>query len=557
MRLGLALLLFATVASAQSYEKRYAVFRKNIGRPTLRKRVDGIEYLASTGDVRALQVLMKVYAKPPSEPRDQTRYIVASIAWENMAEPEHVAGWEKWRTSHTKAADAWLWYRALDVLTMHRGAEPAMAIAKSKGNIFHRAAAIHAIGAYHEPLILPFIPPFLEKRTERGLDRSLLIEACARALVRQAHAMGSEEFRAAALKLMKQFDLKETPDRTRWILARCFARIFKTKTIYLDSSVPWRRMLAAEDAKKVKIDPRYAPPKRPTFVGIEATGKRIAYVIDLSDSMLTPLTPREQNLMKGPVSGTSKKKGKGTPKKKQDDQSPLAGEKDLDWKKIKTRFDAAREYLIVSLRSLKPDMHYSVIWFGDKAGFLSSTRGLVKASSGNVNSTIKELRAIRAGSKTDSRPHGTLKGKTNFHGGLRRAFMLKGKATAKKHEYVDKKTFVTGCDTIFVLSDGDPSWDDWAGTDSRDPGDQVGDVEMGGNVESDAQTLVFPGPYARNRHLLQDVRRMNMFRQVEIHCVGIGEASRGFLSQIAGAGLGHVRMIGKGPSHRAVDKKKK
>ena len=46
-------------------------------------------------------------------------------------------------------------------------------------------------------------------------------------------------------------------------------------------------------------------------------------------------------------------------------------------------------------------------------------------------------------------------------------------------------------------------------------------------------------------YLFEDVQRMNLFRQVEIHCVGVGEASKGFLEALAGNGLGRVRMIGK------------
>jgi hypothetical protein len=335
------------------------------------------------------------------------------------------------------------------------------------------------------------------------------------------------------------------------VLARCFARIFKSNKIYLESSAPWRQMLQAEDARTVKIDPRYAPQKRPTFVGIEATGKRIVYVIDMSDSMLTPLTAREQKILRGPVSGTRK----GKKKKEEKDKSPLLAEKDLDWKKIKNRFDAAREYLIISLRSLEPDMHYAVIGFGEQADFFRSTPGLVAASKGAVNNTISELRAYRAGPKGDNRPHGTLKGTTNMHGGLRRAFMLRGKGLAKRGEYVDPKTFSSGCDTIFLLSDGNPTWDDWANTDSRDKGDQVGDPEMGGGGDQSATTLNFPGPYARNRHLFEDVQRMNLFRQVEIHGIGIGEASRSFLEALAGNGLGRVRMIGKSMGKPAEEKK--
>ncbi|MHC4407604.1 MAG: vWA domain-containing protein [Planctomycetota bacterium] len=551
MRRILVLLLVVTAVHADDFEKKYRQFRKYINRPSLRKRVEGLEILASSGDVRALKVLTKVYAKPPKAPRDQTKYLTVSIAWDRFGEPEHVAAWEEWRNKFGKPTDAWLWFRALDINTMHNGAKTAMSVANSKRNIFLRAAAVHAVGVYHEPLILPIIPKFLEKRPERGLDRALLVEACGRALVRQINEVGTDEFRNAALKLMKQFDLKETPARTRWVLARCFARIFKSNKIYLESSAPWRQMLQAEDARTVKIDPRYAPQKRPTFVGIEATGKRIVYVIDMSDSMLTPLTAREQKILRGPVSGTRK----GKKKKEEKDKSPLLAEKDLDWKKIKNRFDAAREYLIISLRSLEPDMHYAVIGFGEQADFFRSTPGLVAASKGAVNNTISELRAYRAGPKGDNRPHGTLKGTTNMHGGLRRAFMLRGKGMAKTGEYVDPKTFSLGCDTIFLLSDGNPTWDDWANTDSRDKGDRVGDPEMGGGGDQSATTLNFPGPYARNRHLFEDVQRMNLFRQVEIHGIGIGEASRSFLEALAGNGLGRVRMIGKSMGKPAEEKK--
>ncbi|MEM8883860.1 MAG: hypothetical protein AAGD14_07325 [Planctomycetota bacterium] len=548
MRALAVLLLLTPFASAQTFEQRYQEFSKYIRRPTLNKRVKGIEFLAASGDVRALTTLAKVYGKPPAEPKDQTRYITASIAWDRFGEPEHVDAWEAWRTKFKKPRDAWLWYRALDVVTINRGPETAMRVIKGKkDNLFLRMAALHSVGVFHEPVILPLISELLDKTKARGLERSLLVEACGRALVRQVNEQGTDEYRRAALKLMKQFDLKETPARTRWVLARCFARIFKTEQVYLDSSEPWRILLRAEDAKRVKIDPRYAPPKRPSFVGIEATGKRIVYVIDMSDSMCTPLNPREkQNI--GPVSGTREKDDE----KKKGDANPLKGEQGLDWKKIKNRFDAAREYLIRSLKSLEPDMEYCVIWFGSDADYFRSTPGLMKATQGQVMKTIGELRAIRPGPKGGNRPHGTLKGNTNIHGGFLRAFALRGKTKAKRHAYVDAKTFDTGADTIFLLSDGDPSWDDWAGTDSRDQGDRVGDPEMGGGGNQNATSLNFPGPYARNRHLLEDLQRMNLFRQVEVHCIGIGEASRGYLSSLANAGLGRVRMIGKGPSHRGT-----
>ena len=550
----LLLLLLATVAGAEDFDRAFAAFKRYIGRPSFKKRVVGIERVAASDDERALKVLMKVYAKPPREPKNQTRYITASIAWDRLGEDNYAPLWDQWRLKQKRPNDAWLWFRSLDVQTSAGGPAKAMAVASNvKQNIFLRAAAVHSVGVFHEPDILKAIPAFLAKRPERGLDRALLVEACARALVRQVNEIGTDDYRAAALKLMRQFDLKETPDRTRWILARCFARIFDSKTVYLDSSKPWRAMLAAKDASKVKIDPKYAQPKRPTFVGIEATGKRIVYVIDMSDSMLTPVDTMK---FRGPVSGSRSKKSKD--KEKADkDESPMPGARELNWKKIKNRFDVAREYLKLSLRNLQPDMHYSVIWFGSEADFFKSTRGLVKASPGAIKNTISELSAIRAGPKGNDRPYGTLRGNTNIHGGLRRAFMLKGKALSKRRAYVDPQTFSGGCDTIFLLSDGAPSWDDWAATDSRDDGDQVGDPELGGRGNQEATSLSFPGPYANTRHLLEDVQRMNLFRQVEIHCVGIGEANRGLLAQISNTGLGRVRMIGKGPGAANSKKNRK
>jgi len=548
-RATLISLILASVLQAEEFERAYKAFQGYIQRPSFKLRVRGIERLAATDDERALKVLTKVYAKPPKAPKAQTQYIVASIAWDRLGEDQYLPIWNEWRLKQKKQKDAWLWYRALDVETVANGPAAAMRIANSKSNIFLRAAAVHAVGAFHEADILTIIPGFLEKRPERGLDRSLLVEACGRALVRQINEAGTDDYRAAALKLMKQFDLKETPKRTRWILARCFARIFKTNTVYLNDSKPWRDMLVAKDASKVKVDARYAPPKRPTFVGIEATGKRIVYVIDMSDSMLTPVDTMK---FRGPVSGTRTKPEK---KDKEDPNNSLPGARDLPWKKIKNRFDVAREYLILSLKNLEPDMHYSVIWFGDDAKFFKSTRGLTKASPGAIKNTIAELRAIRAGPKSDSRPHGTLRGKTNIHGGMRRAFMLKGKGLSKRFAYVDPATFDGGCDTIFLLSDGDPSWDDWGQVDARDKGDRAGDPELGGGGDQSATQLEYSGPYANQRYLLEDVQRMNLFRQVEIHCIGIGEATQGFLSQISATGLGRVRMVGKGQSHKGQRKK--
>ncbi|MCF6227740.1 MAG: hypothetical protein L3J82_03605, partial [Planctomycetes bacterium] len=57
----------------------------------------------------------------------------------------------------------------------------------------------------------------------------------------------------------------------------------------------------------------------------------------------------------------------------------------------------------------------------------------------------------------------------------------------------------------------------------------------------------FPGPYGfrfSNECLPDDVRRLNLFRKCEIHCIGIGNVSFSLLQAIAQAGNGVVKMVG-------------
>ena len=267
-------------------------------------------------------------------------------------------------------------------------------------------------------------------------------------------------------------------------------------------------------------------------------------MIDLSDSMCKKLTPAEKKkLPKGPVSGAALSRRKQ--KEASNDKWKKAFER-VDMSKVQTRFDAARELLKTSLLLLDENKRYCVLWFGDKAGTLNSTKGMCKASLANIRKTIAELDAFRVGPKTDDRPWGTLKGATNMHGGLYRAYRVKGRGKVGSGEYVNGATFTEGCDTIFLLSDGDPTWDDWPANDSLDKGDQAGDPESGVRKQSTSTQLNFPGPYRRSLHLVAEVRRLNLFRRCEIHCVGMGEANMNTLQRIAAIGGGKaVNLSGR------------
>jgi hypothetical protein len=310
-------------------------------------------------------------------------------------------------------------------------------------------------------------------------------------------------------------------------------------------------------------DGRYAEPPKPKFVGLEASGSRIAYVIDLSDSMCTPMTVKEKEEIKkppppkprGPITGGDEpgRQGPdgGPEKPKEEPKEPEKKKElsdDIDWSKVKNRFDCAREYLKLSLKGLQPTQYYCVIMFGSAAEFAKSTKQLVLATPQNIANTIRELDAIKPGSATPMRKHGTLRGDTNLHGGLHRAWKVRTNGMGKEWEYVDPAGFPDGADTVFLLSDGDPTDDDWAVEDKRDKDDQTGDPESNTKLP-DQDRLRFPAPYGyryESIYLPDDIRRINLFRKAEINCIGIGEVSAGLLSNIAKAALdGEVKMVGK------------
>ena len=250
-------------------------------------------------------------------------------------------------------------------------------------------------------------------------------------------------------------------------------------------------------------------------------------MIDASDSMLTPLSGREKEDLR-PVTGDG-----------------AAPRDRLPWDRIKNRFDLAREYLRQSIMALDKSHVFTVVLFGTKAKLLASTPGLVAANPKRIKKVMRELDAIEPGPEIEDRPHGTLLGRTNLHGAMDRAFRVKDKGLMKlsKGAYASLDMLTKGCDTIFLLSDGVPSWDDYAADDRRDPEDHAGDPELGKRLD-DEKVLNYYGPYVEwNGYLVDDVRRMNLLRGVEIHCIGIGEADMALLRRIAAAGIGDSKQI--------------
>ncbi|MBZ0135210.1 MAG: hypothetical protein K8I27_02415 [Planctomycetes bacterium] len=521
-----------------------------IKRPSLQMRTRGRVKLASTGHKGAFSILSESYAKA-EDPKPQVKYLLTSICAKYFKDVEFDAGWTEWRNKHGKAEDAWLWYRSMILHAENGGEADLYLIANEHKDLFLKSAALEALCEVGSENLLGWWEAKLEDADDwKGDERTLLLEIGTKTLFKEAHSYGQDQFRKTALKLIPQIEHKKTDDRTKVIMARYFREIFGGDKLYVNAA-PWLDRLLNPN-KEVRADDKYAPATPPTkFVGVEAAGKRIVYVIDMSDSMLKPLSKEAKEKIKKPVKrpeGPVTGGGKSDKPDEEGEEEEEEEEDPLPWDKIKTRFDAAREYLKLSLRSLQDDQFYCVIWFGTEHETLKTTKGLTPVNKANVEKTCQELDRFKAGAPTQDRKDGVLKGNTNLHGGIRQAFKLTGKGEVKDYAYVNSETFYTGADTIFVLSDGDPTDDDWAIVDAREEWDQTGDPESR-TRHADQPNLRFPGPYGywqyqgQGEWIVDDVWRMNLFHKSEIHCIGIGEVSYGLLQGIARHGMGQVKMV--------------
>lgn len=519
-----------------AYRKAVRTYLEYLKRPSMNKRELGRHRFASTGNLLAFETLTRDYARA-EKPRPEIQQQIVDIVGDVFTDAKALPIYGRWRGRHTERSDAWLWHRALEVARAANDPAPGRRAAAEAHDPFLRAAAIRAMAKQVDEALLPAIPRWvaeLRAAKAEGTAFHVPVEAMATAMDTFSGDKDSEAYKAAALALLDVFDDEKTPKRTKLTIVRNLASALEVPPDSLDKNT-WVREVRAGGSGAGMRDTHYGAP---TFGGLRASGTRIAYVIDMSDSMLTPLEPHER--MKPRVITGQKTRKKRRP------------EDEIDWSKLKSRFDLARALLITSLQSLRPNTHFCVIWFGSEAGTLKATKKMVKSTPANIAKAVRELRAIKpgapgAGKHKTGVKWGSLRGETNLHGGLYRAFNRTEGKPMEGFVYVNETGFEEGCDTIFVLSDGAPTTDDFTCLDKRDPNDRAVEDRETGKATKATPELNFHGPYGDilSPQLLNDIMRHNLFRQVEIHCLGIGEANMGFLGQIARIGLGESRKIGE------------
>lgn len=517
----------------------------------LRYHIRAYEKLAKTRDPRAVEELARRYDKPDL-PKDQERYLMASSLANigKKGDPALIEALTEWREDADGDEDAWLWRQALTVETVLGGPDTALEIARTAKSTALRGAAIEALAAAEDESLYTLVPELLKKRPKKEADQVALMGAYATALTALGNKKTQSEtpWKQLALALIASLEDEDMSRAAKLILARHLAAELDADFVVLEANA-WRTLMAqrsqeAKEKKRKKKDgedpaggkdgePEYV---RPRFFGVEVTGERVCYLIDLSDSMAAPI-PEGWKPKGAPTSGPSKRK-----KRKKGD---LPSEADIPWYSVTTRFDLAREHLRISLERLQPDQKFCVIGFGSRAEYLDGSKGMVKATSGNVKKVLKALDGIDIGDPQGERIHGTIWGDTNLHAGLKLAFATSKKGRVKGAGYVDPETFVSGADTLFVLSDGDPSVDDYTVQDiDYGDGTIITDAESKNEGDTRTMNLNYFGPYVNWPLLIEDTRRMNMLRELEIHVISVGDADTRALGMLAEVGLGKLQVFG-------------
>lgn len=524
------------------YADALARYKECISRIPFVHHTEGRDRLAQTRSIDGLRILVEDYVKP-KDYVEFTRYTLASLFGRHFDIGEAVEPLNALRQANDKPVDTWLWVKTLRILADKGDEAAVLEIAQTSKNVFHRAAAIAAIGESRNGSVKAVVVPNCIEFPKKESDRNLLLGAMTGALWENRKRVNDTDYREALTAyiglLGADVDLSHT---AKVMMGRHLQKILNGPALFVNAE-PWLELLARGDVKKPASSGTSAAPR---FFGIETDGERICYVVDMSDSMLKEIAPSAKPPT-AVITGPKQKKKKA-----------VLDESDLNWNKINTRWDLAREQLRISLSRLTPDKHFSIVWFGDTSDTLTTCKGMIKATRANIDRVIAELDSIQMEdppSGQDGRPQRTgvmvggkpkvLKGYTNMHGGITRAFGLAGKGYRDKTAYVDSEALTEGCDTIFLLSDGAPTTDDFY-IDDKDYGEgQVtSDIEQGTQANRTPR-LWYPGPYQQDDWLVEDMRRMNAFRRIRMHCIGLGEANRNLLERLAEVGHGEVFFFGQ------------
>ncbi|MCB9895749.1 MAG: hypothetical protein H6839_14985 [Planctomycetes bacterium] len=423
--------------------------------------------------------LLAIYEKPPAPFEVNMRYLAAA-AFRNRHDvpnasddderrfimrmepsPADITALRKFLKSNSRRAEeVWGVYCAGCILALEDdpdiGMELLEVVGDKKSPPVIRAAMIEALAHGGFPYLRRALEVMLQedfKKAEGAVMYEAICWAAARAYrpLWKASEPVSKEWRPVFDCIAAVMESEETLGRSVREAALAMQFCFRTKFPYQYASM-WRLLFDNG------LDPLGDDDGRTfaSFMGLDVMGDRIVFLVDASDSMLNPLSGEDLESLKNPITGDKPKKGS------KDDGY------EIDWRRVKNRFDAAREHVKWTVSRLPKDKQVCVILFGDSAEPLGITDGFISASKINAKRINGSLDAVRPKDAPDDmkakRPNGVLLGETNYYQALLSAYRMgRGGVMDAPREGYDMKLVTEGADAIFLLSDGAPIRDGFSG----------------------------------------------------------------------------------------------
>lgn len=454
--------------------------------------------LARTSSSTALAMLMRDYQRPEA-PTVLVQCLVAADIARNFQDVQYEEAICGFLRRNATRRDSWLWYLCSREYLKAHGVGSELPWQRDCADVGPeiRAAIEHARACLGDPASLSSVPSLLASISEDAYRQHLVAGHVGPLLVRTRGSSQGLVWREAARAMYSVVGESGLAEPSRLALLRALDVAGAS-----DPSMPPQR----GDA------PQAVPAESVSFAGIMTSGRRICFLIDNSDSMNMRLRPGEiQDVEEwlGPKISTSV----AHPGQGQEGATP-----DLQGA---TRWTVAQLALVEALRGLGTSQHYAVLAFASDCVALGQP-GFVPATREHVSQTVAAVMRMRCAVP------GEVGGGTNLHAGLTMAYGLgaaEGDEERRRSDgfHVPAEHMLDGLDTLFILSDGVPSQDDWTTV-----------SKLG--AEED-------GTYASRTQLMEELLRLNLFRQAEINVIGIGVRSP-ILTDMASIGRGRVRWIG-------------
>ncbi len=343
------------------------------------------------------------------------------------------------RTRKAVTTHRWRWIDALGRMPGLAAREWLLTLAKDRRSPPDQVAAI---GALMRRDATALIPELVSHKDDPWQVRSARIEALR--VIRTGDAIGG------LIPFLKDGNARIRDDANNALV------VLAGRDLGEDTGA-WTRWW---EANRATFDPDAKGPKgqrsaygSSSFYGVPVLPGRIAFAIDLSGSMKEKLTAAAK--------------------------AYAAKAPHLREKRLETRLDLAKEELQHTIATLPPRTAFQLVFFGTEISSWKNGR-ILDADDETRADALKRVRGLNP------------MGSTNIHGALVKAFY-------PDPDWTFTENFSQGIDTIFLLTDGEPS--------------------SGAIVNATA--------------LLADIRDRNRVRRIKIHTIGVGLPNSLFLRALA------------------------